>query len=161
MARPARPDRRGHDATGARSQALYQPTQGDALSDAGACTPKDLPRHACEKPFCDHRRGRPPLGCDDDGSGRAAGNYRPTGNQTATAPIPREVPRWDPRWRLCPVLFPATSMVSFFGPVGFSLRTVGRLPQNHTNMNNMTSADGFGYDGRVLEIVRVVRAAVS
>jgi hypothetical protein len=41
----------------------------------------------------------------------------------------------------------------FFGPIGFSLRTVGRLPQNHTNMNNMTSADGFGYDGRVLEIV--------
>ena len=29
----------------------------------------------------------------------------------------------------------------FFGPIGFSLRTVGRLRQNHTNMNNMTSAE--------------------
>ena len=41
----------------------------------------------------------------------------------------------------------------FFGPIGFSLRIVGELPQNHTNMNHMTSADGFGYDGRVLGIV--------
>jgi ATP-dependent DNA ligase len=40
----------------------------------------------------------------------------------------------------------------FFEPIGFSLRTVGRLPQNHIS-KNMTCTDGFGYDGPVLEIV--------
>jgi hypothetical protein len=52
-------------------------------------------------------------------------------------------------------LFPATSRDLFCEPIEFSLRTVGRLIQNHISKNNMTSADGFGYGGRVLEIVRV------
>ena len=48
----------------------------------------------------------------------------------------------------------------FCEPIGFSLLTVGRLLQNQTSKNNRTSVDDFGYGGRVLEIVRVVRAAV-
>jgi len=48
----------------------------------------------------------------------------------------------------------------FCEPIGFSLLTVGRLLQNQTSKNNRTSVDDFGYGGRVLEIVRVVRAAI-